>query len=334
MLKNPLMRGTALTTLLVALTLAAGADTAAAQTAVMHVPARELSPLEQINMSGVPAMTGVTLRTAATARASAYNQAEQKQTERKSGSAAAVYAGTHGTNPPKLPSWPTPDPGGLLKFEDKGNLAQAWATTTTSGIPYVFATGYGQFRAEATAAWSTTLTVPSGPAREVVARFVLPPVRVNGDTKGDNAEAFWRARMRADFLVNGYPAWSTEAMRLTANPSAEPNDTIVLQQFGAFLNFPQNDEDTDPNNNSSTSTTDPSAKRTVYVTLGRHAGGTVLDVSLSVRGTALTMPPDSAGNRCKRGPDPVTGVERWFCSNATVTVRGESGDGPLFYMLP
>lgn len=326
MLKIPLMS--------VALMLAAGH--AAAQTAVMIVPVREMSAIEQYNMQGVPAMTGVTLRTAATARVSAYNQADQKKTERDSASLAAVYAGTHGTNPALLPYWPTDTPGALLDFQDKGNLAQAWASTTISGIPYVFVTGYGAFRAEATAAWSTTLTVPSGPSREVVARFVLPPVRVNGDTKG-TAEAHWRARMRADFLVNGYPAWSTEAVRLTANPTAPYGDTVVLQQFGASLTFPNNDEDADTGNDTdsaSSSTAGPSTKRVVYVTLGRHAGGTVLEVSLSVRGTAMTMSPTSASNRCKRGPDPVTGEERWFCSNATVTVRGEAGDGAQFFMLP
>lgn len=330
MLKTPSVRGTSWPALFIALTLAAGANTAAAQTAVMIVPAREMSVLEQTQVSGVPAMTGVTLRTAATARVSAYNQADQRQTERKSASTAAVYAGTHGTNPAKLPSWPT-DSDALLDFIDRGDLAQAWATTTASGVPYVFVTGYGQSRAEATAAWSTTLTVPSGPSREVVARFVLPPVRVNGETKG-GAEAYWRARMRADFLVNGYPAWSTEALRLTANPTTPYDDTIVLQQFGASLTFAQNDEDVDTGNDtdsSSSSSAGPSAKRVVYVTLGRHAGGTVLELSLSVRGTALT--PNSFGNRCKYG---LNNMERWFCSNATVTVRGESGDGPQFYMLP
>lgn len=328
MLKTP--------TWLAALTFAAAVAPAAAQEMVMLVPAREMSALEQNALSGLAPMAIGPLRTAATARASAHNQSEQAETQRKSGSTAAVYAGTHGSNPARLPTWPTPDSGGLLKFEDVGNLAQAWATTTTSGVPSVFVTGYGGFRAEATAAWSTTLTVPAGPAREVVARFVLPPVRVNGNTKG-GAEAHWRARMRADFLVNGYPAWSTEALRLTANPTAPYGDTVVLQQFGAWLTFPNNDEDADPNNNTesqSASSAGASTRRVVHVTLGRHAGGTVLELSLSVRGTALTMPPGSAGNRCNRGPDPVSGEERWFCSNATVTVRGESGDGPTFYLLP
>ena len=329
MLKIPSMRGTSWSTLFIALTLGTGAGIADAQTAYFLVPAREMSVIDQGQLSGVPAMTGVTLRTAATARVSAYNQTDQKQTERDSGGAAAVYAGTHGTNPLKLPAWPT-DSGALLNFMDKGNLAQAWATTTVTGLPYLFVTGYGAFRAEATAAWSTTLTVPSGPSREVVVRFVLPPVRVNGDTK-DKAEANWRARMRADFLVNGYPAWSTEAMRFTTNAAAEPNDVIVLQQFGAWLTFPQNDEDTNPDNNTSNGSTEgASTKRVVYVTLGRHAGGTVLELSMSVRGTAFTAPGD---NRCWFGPD-ANNLERWFCSNATVTVRGESGDGPLFYMLP
>jgi len=318
-------------TLFIALTLGGAAGIAQAQVAQFIVPAHEMNVIEQGALSGIAPLSGVALRTAATARVSAYNQADQAQTERKSGSAALVYAGTHGTSPPKLPTWPTPGPGGLLDFQEEGNLAQAWATSMQTGIPYLYVTGYGSFRAEATAAWSATLAVPSGPSREVVARFVLPPVRVNGDTKA-GAEAHWRARMRADFLVNGFPAWSTGAFRLTANPDAQPNDSVVLQQFGAWLTFPQNDEDASGDNNTDTGSTEgASTKRVVYVTLGRLAGGTVLELSLSVRGTALTMPADSFGNRCKYG---LNNMERWFCSRATVTVRGESGDGPLFYMLP
>jgi hypothetical protein len=301
--------------------------------AATPLPTRELTPTEQSALSGMPAMTpsAVPFRVAATARVSAHNETTPpSQTERKSGSAAAVYAGTHGTSPALLPTWPTPGANGLLDFATEGDLAQAWATSGEGGAPYLFVTGYGAFRAEATAAWSATLTVPSGTSsREVVVRFVIPPVSVNGTTKGD-APALWRSRMRADFLVNGFPAWSTEAFRLTANPWATPNDTVVLQQFGAPLTFPNNDEDASESNDTVFGSTEgPSSKRVVFLTLGRVPEGTVLELSLSLRGTAMTVPasPNGTGNRCDKR-------ERYFCSGATVTVRGDAREIPLFYMLP
>jgi len=301
--------------------------------AVTLLPTRELSPTEQSALSGMPNLTpsAVPFRVAATARVSAHNETTPPtRTERKSGDAAAVYAGTHGTSPALLPTWPTPGANGLLDFATQGDLAQAWSTSSEGGVPSLFVTGYGAFRAEATAAWSATLTVPSGTSsREVVVRFVIPPVSVNGTTTGD-APALWRSRMRADFLVNGFPAWSTEALRLTANPMDTPNDTVVLQQFGAPLGFPHNDEDAaDSNDTDSGSTEGPSSPRIVVLTLGRVPGGTVLELSLSLRGTAMTVPasPNGTGNRCKR-------EDRYFCSGATVTVRGDSREIPLFYLLP
>lgn len=321
---------TRLFTCFAVLLLGSAAGIAEAQT---PLPTRELTPTEQSALSGLPALTPSTVpfRVAATARVSAYNETTPPtQTERKSGSAAAVYAGTHGTSPALLPTWPTPGANGLLDFTTEGDLAQAWATSSQAGIPYLLVTGYGAFRAEATAAWSATLTVPSGTSsREVVVRFVIPPVSVNGTTKGD-APALWRSRMRADFLVNGFPAWSTEAFRLTANPTATPNDAVVLQQFGAALSFPHNDEDSsDSNDTDAGSTEGPSSKRIVYLTLGRVPGGSVLELSLSLRGTAMTVPasPNGTGNRCKK-------EDRYFCSAATVTVRGDTGEMPVFYMVP
>ena len=173
--------------------------------AVTLLPTRELSPTEQSALSGMPTLTpsGVPFRVAATARVSAHNETTPPtRTERKSGDAAAVYAGTHGTSPALLPTWPTPGANGLLDFATQGDLAQAWSTSSEGGVPSLFVTGYGAFRAEATAAWSATLTVPSGTSsREVVVRFVIPPVSVNGTTKGD-APALWRSRMRGT-------SWST-----------------------------------------------------------------------------------------------------------------------------
>jgi hypothetical protein len=320
---------THLSTFVAALLLGFGAGGAEAQTSL---PTRELNSTEQSALFGLPALTSsaVPFRVAATARVSAYNETTPPaQTERKSGSAAAVYAGTHGTSPALLPTWPTPGANSLLDFKGKGDLAQAWATTSQGGIPYLFVTGYGAFRAEATAAWSATLTVPSGTSREVVARFVIPAVSVNGNTKGD-APALWRSRLRADFLVNGFPAWSTEALRLTANPLDTPNDTIVLQQFGAPLSFPNNDEDASTGNDTTFGSTEgPSSKRVIFLTLGRVPGGTVLELSLSLRGTALTVPasPNGTGNRCTKD-------DRYFCSAATVTVRGDTGEIPIFYFVP
>jgi hypothetical protein len=208
---------------------------------------------------------------------------------------------------------------------------------TADGIPYITLTGYGEFQAEATAAWTTRVTVPAGGSgREVVVRFVIPPVGVSGRTQ-QQGEALWRSRLRADLLVNGFPAWSAQAIRLTVN--AQPlDDFIVLQEFGSPLGFPTDDEDLPadqggpPNDSSIGNINSPSMVKTVYLTLGRFDPGAVVDLSMILRGTALTAPFYPSGGGVKHRCKDIGG--EYECTRGSVSVKGADGQAPRIYLLP
>lgn len=311
------------------------ATTAPAQ-ADTPLPARELDAGELGPLSGMPYLSpsNSTFEMAAAVRASAYNKGSAVlSVQRKTNDTAAVY-NSRPTHPaPLLPT--APAPGDQLSFITTGDLTQSWATMTASGVPHLRLTGFGSFEGDATASWNTTVTVPSGGSREVVVRVVVPPVSVAGNTEVQG-KARWRAKLRAELLVNGYPAWSSESIRLTVDPGA--NETLLLQQFGAKLAFPTDDEDLPLSsgglNNDTTNgnISSPAAKKVVHVTLGRFNPGTVLDLSMVMRGSALTVPAATGGtdHRCN-----YSNVEdRYFCSRGSVGVDGGTGEAPRIYLLP
>lgn len=328
-----LIRFTALAAALTAAGLPAHAD--------LPLPARTMTSAEIGALSGMPYLdtTNQSFRMAAAVTASAYNKPVQTLgVERATGATVAVYRGAPSTSVPLAP--PMPPGNAVLEMQSIGDSAQSWATMTSAGRPYIKATGYGAFTAEATASWHTTVTIPPGAAgKEVAVRFVVPAVSVAGATE-QQGQARWRARMRADLLVNGFPAWSTDAVRFTTDPSkiSSGQEVIVLQQFGNELAFPTNDENTPlssggPNDDTTMGTINGAApKTTVYLTLGRFTQGTVVDLSMVVRGTAMTVPNSSGGtdNRCKWDNQ----EDRYFCSRGSVSVDGGTGETPRIYLLP
>jgi hypothetical protein len=307
----------------------------------MPSPVKVLTPAEIGALSGMPYLTPANqpFQVAASAHGSAYNKpAISVDAKRKTGTNAAVYRGTPVTNPPLYPAGPGAND--LLDFITTGDLSQSWATMTSDGIPYLRATGFGEFSADANASWATRLTMPAGGSREVVVRLVIPPVSVAGATEQEGI-AQWRARMRADLLVNGFPAWSTEALRLTIDPKvvySNLKETIVLQQFGDPLAFPTNDEDLPlasgglSNDSNQANVNQASSKRTVYVSLGRFDPSKVVDLSMTLRASATTVPKVSGGtdHRCKYSNQ----LNRFFCSRGSVSVDGSSGEAPRIYLLP
>jgi len=317
---------------------AAGFATACLPTwADTPLPVHVLDGNEIAALSGMPYLdtTSQTFKMAASATASAYNKpAQTLGVQRTTNGTAAVYRGAPNSAVPLAP--PMPPVSALFEMQSTGDSAQTWATMTNAGKPYIKATGFGAFSAEATASWHTSLTIPAGAAgKEVVVRFVVPPVSVAGATE-QQGKARWRARLRADLLVNGFPAWSTDALRFTTNPEDagnNPGEVIVLQQFGNELPFSTNDEDSDTGNNTTMGNINGTApKQTIYVTLGRFAQGAVVDLSMLLRGTATSVPAVSGGtdNRCKWDNQ----LDRFFCSRATVTVDGATGEAPRIYLLP
>ncbi len=210
---------------------------------------------------------------------------------------------------------------------------------TSEGVPHLRLKGFGDFRADATASWTSRFTLGTTTSKEVVLRFTVPPTTVGGNTEQD-APAWWRSRMRAELLVNGFPAWSTEAWRLRADYMKSGNqggtvqqDLAVLQTFGDPMDFPTDDEDTpappgqDSNDSNSGNVDQPSQAREVTLSLGRFNPGQAIELMMVVRGTAYTQA-GGGTNRC------VQGSEQWFCSRASMSVNGALGAPPQVTLMP
>jgi hypothetical protein len=290
------------------------------------VNVRTLNPLEAAAVDGLAAMPQVDLNLRASAMVSVSalrNEATQtaQQVQRSNlGVSAAVYAGLPGTAKPLLPTNVVPH---LHNFVKTGDSAQAWATMTAAGVPHLFVTGFGEFRADATAAWTARFQLGGSTSKEVVLRFMVPPTVVSGATEEDGP-AWWRAQMRTDVLVNGFPAWSTEAHRLRADfvkndGNGSPNKPLlVLQTFGDPLDFPTHDEDaSNANDSNAGNVSQAAAARWVHLSLGRFMPGQQIELSMIVRGSAYTRPASPAfpDRKCNKvGSD-------YFCSRATMSVQ-------------
>lgn len=307
--------------------------TATGPVGALQVAPAELAVYEQGQVNGLPALQpgNHPFRMASAVKVQAYGKGSAQQVSRQSGVNAWVYKAVPAKPAPMLPTWPTS--AYLHQFQQVGDNAQAWATMSPEGVPYLYLTAYGQSQSESTASWSTAVTIPSGSVSpKVVLRFVVPPSTVDGATE-EQGPARWRAHLRAELLVNGYPAWSTEAMRFALDPYGNALQQRRLQTFGAPWPFPTNDDDADSTNDSPPYASGPSARREVFLSLGRFPPGAVLDLSMIVRGVARTVGKNDTDdwNRCQpRSEDP----SKMACSNAGVTVRGDPADGPRIYLVP
>ena len=309
---------------------------------------RTLGALERAVVDGLAPVpqADLNLRPSATVLISAHGKATLKQAVQRSnlGVPAAVYAGAPYATAPLIPPRPGERLPRPLDFQTVGDSAEAWATMTAQGVPHLRLKGYGAFRADATAAWTSRFTLGGSTSKEVVLRFVVPPTAVGGNTEQD-APAWWRSRMRTDVLVNGFPAWSTEAWRLRAdyqqagqNGGFVDKPLQVLQTFGEPMPFPTNDEDTPPlaggpaNDSDAGNVDTPSSGKLVYLSLGRYNPGQAIELTMVVRGTAYTEPSpgSSTDHRCETNA--ATGG--FFCSRASMAVDGAQADAPRVTLLP
>lgn len=306
--------------------------------APVPTPARVLNP--QYETAWYPSMQHLgpanhPFQFSAAVKVYALGKGSASSVKHRDGSTAAVYRGKPAASPAEyLPN--VLNDGPLIDFANLGDLTQAWATMDADGVPHLRATGYGDASAEAMATWTTTVTVPANAGqRKVVVRFVLPPVSVSGNTEFEGQD-LWRSRLRAELLVNGYPAWSTEAIRYNgtgSNPSATQLD-MALQTFGQPLKFPTDDTDADIGNDTTTQNRHhPTTAKEVYVTLGYYPAGSVIDLAMVHRANAHTVPsaPGLSDNKCIW----KSAMQRWFCSQAAVSVTGGAADsGPRIYLEP
>lgn len=346
-MKNPIASHPSLPTLILAVGVwSAAAAPAAAQTALVL---RTLTPPEASAVDGLASVpqADLNLRTAAAVVISTIDKAQlpnpirkQSVQRRNLGLDAAVYASLPAKTAPLLPAGTA---AYVHDFVKVGDSVQAWATMTAQGVPHLRIVGHGEFAAESTASWTGRYTLAGSTSKELVLRFMVPPTVVDGDTEGD-APAAWRARMRTDVLVNGYPAWSTEALRLRAdyskpNPPGPPlpQELAVLQTFGDPLVFPTNDEDLPPlqggpaNDTDKTNMANASDARIVHLSLGRFNPGQQVEISMIVRGNAFTEARDASktDHRCRERPTPG----EWFCSRGSMAVK-TGNMAPTLTLLP
>ncbi len=331
---------------MLALTAALPAPPADAATPSLRSPVvRTLTPAEASAVDGLATVPQVdlNLRASAAVAVSAWQRSgddgqveHRRQVQRSNlGVNAAVYASVPHTNAPLLPG--TQVQPHLFDFQDTGDSVQAWATMTAQGVPHLFVQGFGEFQADATASWTGRFTLGGTTSREVVLRFMVPPTKVSGDTEADGP-AWWRARMRTDVLVNGFPAWSTEALRLRADfvKAGTGPDAValpVLQTFGDPLDFPTNDEDGVKGNDGVAGTIEhPASARWVHLSLGRWMPGQSIELSMIVRGTAYTEPPTPSrpGRRCEEN---LAEPGKFFCSRAGMAVQMGNA-APTITLLP
>jgi hypothetical protein len=170
-------------------------------------------------------------------------------------------------NAPPAPPTPMGDTSGLMDYPVTPNSVQAWATMSELGAPFLFVYTNGQSKGQSAASWSTQYTVPGSGNRDVYVQLAIPLVQFKGRWE-DGAPSVSRARMRMDFLVNGYPAWSTESIRVNEVGTDLKEKAVFVETFGNSIGLQALD-----------SINAVSSAQTVTIKLGTYLAGTVLDLS-------------------------------------------------------
>ncbi len=301
------------------------------------LPAYVLSPNDAAKLpitAGVTTLP-VTFKTAAYVNASQLGAAPSASVQRGDGATSAVYFGTDGTGPalpqPAEPAPPLPMAGQEYEFKQSADAVQAWATMTSNGVPYIFVRGFGQFSADGHASWRTTLPLPNGKSK-VYLKITVPPVTVFGNVDG-SSPALYRARSRAEVLLNGHPVYLGEAIRENETtdvvPSSYPSNcsfnvsekVIHTLTLGDSLGYTAGD----------TSHTDgqfPSASQTVTLFLGIFDSTQPIDVQFLLNAETTLL------NRCCHMPAMNNMPADVFCSASSAGFDYESGGSPVFYIQP
>jgi hypothetical protein len=211
--------------------------------------------------------------TAATVTAKKITGSGVSDTQRASQATSKVYKESieAGESPGGQAVPPAFDPSEILYYEHNLNSAQAWATMNATGAPFVMIYADGKSQGKAAASWRTKYAVQGTGNRDVYVRFTIPIVRFGGRWE-DAAPSLTQGRLRIDFLVNGYPAWFTEAVRWNEqNP--DNYDTVRVDTFGSSIGLEGNSLGS--NNHILISTS-----RVVTVKLGTYAANKQLDLTM------------------------------------------------------
>jgi len=234
--------------------------------------ATELSSLSGATVF-ITTLNQTNFSTAATVTAQSKTSAVQTDTKRANQAISKTYkvARETGPVPAAQPVPPAVVPSNFLIAEDNHNSSQAWATMSETGAPFLQTYADGKSKGQAAASWRTVYNVPGTGTRDVYVRFTVPAIKFGGRWE-DAAPSLTRGRLRIDFLVNGYPAWFTEAVRWNEENPVN-GDTIRVDTFGNSIGLEGNSFGT-----SQAILTNPT--RVVTVKLGTYTGGKTFDLTM------------------------------------------------------
>jgi hypothetical protein len=272
------------------------------------LPVRELTAAQTDVLLDKPDLvttwlSSLTLKTAAMVRADAIAPGSAGQdVERATGAVAAVYASdVKSSVTDSGHAGPTePVAGELFNFKVSGDAAQAWATMSASGHPFLMLWALGQSSGHAVASWRTGFTVGGPNSQQVYLQMPMPGVTVTGVNEADGP-SLWRSRFRADLMVNGFPGWSTDVVRFNELNSYGSDDSGEKARHLTVFGSP-----TLGHTDGSGETSDGSTPKTLMLYLGTFPAGSTIDVSLVMRAEA----------RVETACDVET--EELFCTRATV----------------
>ena len=151
-----------------------------------------------------------------------------------------------------------------IDFTKAENTAQGWARMGTAAIPALTIALNGETRGHASASWRTTYTVTGSGSRNVSLKFRIPETVMDGRFE-QSAKGAYQGRAKVQLLVNGYPVWSSEAMRIApATPNAMSE--YMFETFGSAWAFDKN--------------TEKASAKWVTASMGTYSAGQSLDVVL------------------------------------------------------
>jgi hypothetical protein len=229
--------------------------------------------------------------------------------------AGAAKAGTGAATPPG-PVVSGPVSGTIFDFKKTADSAQSWATTTATGMPYLFAQALGQASAAGTASWRARVQMPPSGSNLYV-QFMLPEAHLDGfdEVQGPSQ---WQSRLRVEVQMNGHPVWADEATRvsLLETPPEGGGENCgnngpkgpFLTSFGRDLGF-----DATPNH--------PSPAQKVTLNLGAFPAGQWVEVAMIVRTDAQVLRPCC--------PHDGNNKPELFCTRATSVVSWDGSSQPV-----
>lgn len=182
----------------------------------------------------------------------------------------------------------------FIDFTEAENTAQAWAFMGETAVPALTIVLNGKTSGHATASWRTQYKVLGSGQRSVSLKFRIPEAVMDGrfefSGKGPH-----QGRVRVQLLVNGYPAWSSEAIRAAVKNPTSANQWEI-DTFGSNWVFNQENANA----------------KWVTAGIGNYSAGQTLDVTL------LYFVEASVDEKCKLAAD------MYACMGMTIGFKRES----------